>query len=244
MSHTLRSSLDDRRTRLAQAATIGGSLAVGSLVVDRLVDLFREDFFLYYGVSHSQYEQLRANADAALPLTLGQLTVAGIALTFVASFIYAERRRLRQASAIADACRCASREAVTQRLSRESLVDTFIARTSWFAGALWLLWILQTCAERWFGGFGWSLEYADWRSLLPLASVFGIAVLAAMVVALTSMVGLRAIEVLELVRARIAVARRTRAVRQAFVYRAHEVRRTVRELIGCDILSRPPPVVA
>ncbi|MCW2962464.1 MAG: hypothetical protein JWM90_2851 [Thermoleophilia bacterium] len=243
MTQPLRSNLDGR-FRLAQTATIAGSLALGTLVVQRLFELFREDFFLYYGVSENRYDKLRASADAVLPMTIGQLTIVGIATCFVFAFVRGERRRLRQAADIAVTCRHASREAVSTRLSRQAQFDTFIARTSSFAGVLWMLWLLQTCAARWFGGFGWGLEYADWRSLLPLASVFGIAVFAGMVAALVSMVGLRAIEVLELVRAVLRRIRRIAKLALGHAYAMHEVRRTVRELIGCDILSRPPPVYA
>lgn len=243
MTQPLRSNLDTR-FRLAQAATIAGSLALGTLVVQRLFELFREDFFLYYGVSDQRYEQLRASADAVLPMTIGQLTIVGIALCFVFVVIRNERRHLRQGVDIAHACRHDSREAISTRLTRQEQFDTFIARTSAFAGVLWMLWLIQACAARWVGGLGWGLAYADWRSLLPLASVFGIAVFAGMVAAIVSMVGLRAIEVLELVRGFLARRPRIRKLALGHAYEMHQVRRTVRELIGCDILSRPPPVYA
>lgn len=93
------------------------------------------------------------------------------------------------------------------------------------------------------GGFGLGIEYASWRSLLPLASVFGVCVLAGMLVATVSLVGIRAIYVLE--RALSYVARR-RLRRISTVRRPHHAfentARTIRERMGCDILSRPPPL--
>jgi hypothetical protein len=243
MTQPLRSSFLRRRSRLAQAATIAGSLALGTLVVHRLMEYFREDFFLYYGVSDRQYHELQQAARGELPLTLGQLTIAGIALAVVCWFLYSERRRLHQGTELDDACRCASREVVSSRMCRASMFDAFVTRTSAFAGILWVLWIAQSSTERWLGGFGWGLEYADWRSLLPLASVFGVCVFAGMLVALVSMFGLRAIQVLELVRA-LRARLRNRSERRPHPARTIASLRTFRELLGCDILSRPPPLAA
>ena len=74
----LRSSIDRRRYRLAQAGTVAGSIAVGSLVVNRLVAFFREDFFLFYGVNDAEYRLLQSNANGQLPLTVGKLMIAAI----------------------------------------------------------------------------------------------------------------------------------------------------------------------
>lgn len=237
----LRSSITRRRYRLAQAGTVAGSLAIGSLVVNRLVAFFREDFFLFYGVSDTQYRLLQENADGQLPLTVGKLMIAAVALLAVCAFVWSERRRLLQTCDLDRACKRRRTALVVERLSIGSLFDAFVTRTSAFAGVLLSLWLLQSSLERWLGGLGWGIEYADWRSLLPLASVFGVCVLAGMLVAAVSLVGLRAIHVLELVLARIAT--HIRVVRQIQVrYVVLRSVRTVRELIGCDILSRPPPV--
>jgi hypothetical protein len=128
-------------------------------------------------------------------------------------------------------------------MSFASLYDAFVTRTSLFAGVLLAVWLVQSCLERWLGGMGWSIEYADWRSLLPLASVFGLCVLAGMLVAAVSLVGLRVIHVLEVALRQVARRRWKRAttVRRPARWTLPAAR-TLRELIGCDILSRPPPV--
>jgi hypothetical protein len=245
MPDTHRSSLNRRRYRLAQSATVAGSLAVGALVVKRLVSYFRDDFFLFYGVDESAYSDLQLHADAQVPLTLGQLVIAAIALVAVVVFVAAERRRLKQGCEIDAACACRrkDREVVVERLRGESLFDVFVMRTSAFAGLLLAIWLLQSSLERWMGGLGLGIEYASWRSLLPLASVFGVCVLAGMLVASVSLVGMRAIYVLEHALARIR-QRRLRPV--STVRRPHHAfentARTLRELMGCDILSRPPPL--
>ncbi|MCB0878114.1 MAG: hypothetical protein KDC46_03950 [Thermoleophilia bacterium] len=242
MPNSHRSSITRRRYRLAQSLTVAGSIAFGALLVERLVAYFREDFFLFYGVDDSAYRDLQATTDARVPLTLGQLLVAAIAFVAVVAFIASERRRLRQSCALDRAGRSRSRHVVVERLRGASLIDAFVIRTSNFAGLLLSIWLLQSSLERWLGGLGLGIEYASWRSLLPLASVFGVCVLAGMLVAAVSLVGTRAIHVLEL-----AFARTNRRVRNASLqlplrFGPTDVARTVRELIGCDILSRPPPV--
>lgn len=245
MPFSHRSNISRRRFRLAQALTVAGAIAVGSLVVDKLVALFRDDFFLFYGVSDSEYVQLQQHANAQLPLTLGQLFVASIALVAVILFVASERRRVRQGCSLNDECRRSSRMLVVERLSITSLFDMFVTRTSAFAGLLLAIWLLQSSLERWLGGLGLGMEYADWRSLLPLASIFGVCVLAGMLVAGVSLVGLRAIHVLELTLARIATRfRRISSVLRRSAHAILDTRRTLRELIGCDILSRPPPLAA
>lgn len=240
---SLRSSIARRRYRMAQAATVAGSLAIGSLVVNRLVAIFREDFFLFYGVSDTEYRLLQETAAGELPLTVGKLMIAVIALVAVCGFVWSERRRLHQTCDLDHACRHRRTALVVERLSLVTLFDAFVVRTSAFAGILLSLWLLQSSLERWLGGLGWGIEYADWRSLLPLASVFGVCVLAGMLVAAVSLVGLRAIHVLELVLLRIGRRRYASGARR-IRYVVLESVRTVRELIGCDILSRPPPLAA
>ena len=245
MHDSHRSSISRRRYRLAQASTVAGALAVGSLVVDRLVSLFREDFFLFYGVTDSEYRVLQQNADARMPLTVTQFVIAAIALVAVVAFVTAERRRIRQACTLSTACRRRSRHLVVERLSASSMFDQFVLRTSSFAGLLLSIWLLQSSLERWLGGFGLGMEYGSWRSLLPIASIFGLCVLAGMLVAAVSLVGLRAIHVLEIALERIArrAQRITRVLRRP-AYALVDTTRTLRELIGCDILSRPPPLAA
>ncbi len=222
--------------------TVSGSVAVGSLVVQRLVAYFREDFFLFYKVDDSRYRHLQQVADAQLPLTFGQLLVASIALVSIIAFVASEQRRLRQSVSLSNACRRSSREVVYERLTGTSLIDAFVLRTSAFAGLLLGIWLLQSSVERWLGGLGLGMEYASWRSLLPLASIFGVCVLAGMLVASVSLVGMRAIHVLELAFARMMRRRTARPCRCARRRVADSATRTIRDLLGCDILSRPPPV--
>lgn len=244
MADSLRSNITQRRYRLAQALTVGGSLAVGTLVVSRLVAFFREDFFLFYGVDDVQYHTIQQQAAGQLPLTVGQLVISGIALFAVSWFVASERRRLRQSYDLDHARRARRRSVVVERLPIGTLFNEFVMRTSSFSGVLLGLWLVQTSLERRLGGLGWGLEYADWRSLLPLASVFGVCVLAGMLVAATSLVGLRAIHVLELVLLQISYRRRRRRIASTPrpVVRVLDSARTLRQLLGCDILSRPPPM--
>ena len=241
MIETHRSSLTRRRYRLAQAVTVAGSLATGSLIVTHLVDYFRDDIFLFYGVSDTEYSSLQQTAGSQLPATLGQLVVSSIALVAVCLFILMERRRVRQASDINRACRGRGRALFVARLSRESLFDAFVTRTSSFAGLLLAVWLLQSSLERKLGGLGWGLEYAGWRSLLPIASIFGLCVIAGMVVALCSLVGLRAIHVLEIARQAMSRRRRRPVSSPRPACNVLVTARTFRERLGCDILSRPPP---
>lgn len=230
------------RFRIGHALTITGSFAVGMLVVNRIVAGLHGDFSRFYGVSDDEYRALQEAADAQLPVTVGHFSVAVVALLFVCGFVAYERRRLRRLGSLDTALQGGSR-LVVERLSVASLFDTFVLRTSAFAGVLLAVWLVQTCLERWLGGFGWNIEYADWRSLLPIASVFGVCVLAGMLVAGVSMVGLRAISVLEVAFAsilRVAFARMCSAVRRGPRV-PEDSARTVRELLGCEILSRPPP---
>jgi hypothetical protein len=236
-----RSSLPRRRYRMAQAMTVAGSLSVGALVVHRLVAYFREDFFLFYGVDDTRYREMQEATNAQLPLTFGQLLVAVIALVSLVAFVAAERRRLRQSSRLSHECRRPSKMLVFERLTGASLFDVFVLRTSGFAGLLLAMWLLQSSLERWLGGLGLGVEYASWRSLLPLASIFGVCVLAGMLVAAVSLVGMRAIHVLELAFDRLR--RRRGEVRRPRAVRPMELRaRRVHDLFGCDALSRPPPV--
>lgn len=245
MPTSLSNSLAQRRYRLAQAATVAGSLALGTLVLNRLVDLFRNDFALYYGVSDRDVEVLRANVDAQVPLTLGQFTVTLVLFIAVFAFLWAERRRMRQAMAFDAIGRGRRTEIVVERVGPAVLYEQFVLRTSAFAGVLQTLWLLQVCADRWLGGFGWGLDYTGWTSLLPLASIFGLCVLAGMLVAAISLYGLRAISVLELALRSIAQRRVRRAAGRVSVRRhVRHTAHTFRERFGCDILSRPPPVLA
>lgn len=244
MPDSLRSNLDQRRYRLAQAMTIAGSLAVGSLVVENLFSVFRADFFLFYGVSDTQYHAIREAANSRVPLSVGTFMVGLVAFVVVCGFVTAERRRLRQQCDIDQVCRRRRSSIVVERMSMQSLFDAFVTRTSAFAGVLLAIWLLRSSLERALSGYGWGMEYADWRSLLPLVSVFGLCVLSGMLVAAVSLVGLRVIHVLERTLATIFRRRtRTRVLVQRKYSSAVDALRTLRERIGCDILSRPPPVM-
>jgi len=244
MPTSLRNTIVRRRFRLAQAIIIAGSLALGLLVLGRLVDFFQADFFLYYGVPETELHQISEQADARMPLTVGWIAIAAMALAVIAAFVRSEHRRVRQAGELDAHCRqqCAA-VVVEQRVGLHEMFDQFIARTSGFAGLLFSVWLLQSSFERYLSGNGLGLEYADYRSLLPLASVFGLCVLVGMLVSAISMVGLRAIHVLEAALAGFLRSFRVAIVRAALPH-AIVFRRTFRELRGCEILSRPPPAFA
>ena len=243
MPESLRNSIAQRRFRLAQTIIVAGSLALGLLVLTRLVDVFRTDFILYYGVTHTEYDALQQTAAARFPFTVGQMAITLLALSIVAWFVRCEQARLRQSGVFSDHCRGGRLSLVTARPTFAAMFDQFVQRTAGFAGLLFSVWLLQTSFGRWLGGFGLGLEYANWRSLLPLASIFGLCVLVGMLVAAISMVGLRTILLLEAVLAKIQHRPRRVTARPALP-RTVAVRRTFRELLGCDILSRPPPAFA
>ncbi|MCW2949410.1 MAG: hypothetical protein JWN41_423 [Thermoleophilia bacterium] len=243
MPASFRNSIVHRRFRVAQAIIVAGSLALGLLVLSRLVDYFSTDFFLYYGVPDSATRDLQAVADARFPLTVSQFAIVAIALAVTFLFVRSEQRRLAQAGELDTHLSRRSRAVVVERATVDMLFDQFVTRTAAFGGLLFSVWLLQTSFERWLGGYGLGLEYVDWRSLLPLASVFGLCVLVAMLVAMISMVGLRAIHVLEAVLAGV-LGRIRREIRSAARPATRSVARTFRELRGCEILSRPPPIAA
>lgn len=240
MPESLRNSIVSRRYRLAQTIIVAGSLALGLLVLSRLVDMFRSDFFLYYGVSDTDYHSLQQTAAARFPITMGQFAIALLALAVTAIFVRSEQVRLRQAGELSDHCRDGRLSLVTSRPTFAAMYDQFVQRTAGFSGLLFSVWLLQSSFERWLGGFGLGLEYVNWRSLLPLASIFGLCVLVGMLVAAISMVGLRTIMLLEAVLAAIQHRARRVVSRPALPCTLAQ-RRTFRELLGCDILSRPPP---
>lgn len=243
MNQAYRNSIDNRRFRLIQAAMVAGMVALGSLVVDRLVEFFREGFFLFYGIPDTEFSQLEHIADARLPLTVGQLIVALTALIMVIVFVAAERYRLRQYTALRSINVSKSSAVVSKSLSLRDYFDLYVLRTSSFAGLLLSLWLLQSSLERWLGGYGLGIEYASWHSLLPLASVFGVCVLVGMFVALISMVGMRAIHVLELALNRLKERKPKLEWKQPSGHDSTRLVRTIRELLGCEILSRPPPLL-
>ena len=245
MPDTTHSSLTHRRYRLAQVVVATGSLAIGSMLVSRLVAFFRADFFLYYGVSEQDLHEAQRVFDSGLPITASQLMVATLALLGTCAFVWLERRRVQQDDDRARTCRGGRVHVVERRLGSRHLLDTFVLRTSMFAGILLLLWLVQSCLERWLGGLGWGLQFHTWTNLLPIASVFGVCVLAGMVVAAVSMFGLRTILLLERVLAELERhARNCSTQLRRPAHAALRTVRTVRERIGCDILSRPPPALA
>jgi hypothetical protein len=245
MSDSILTNTTRRQYRLAQCVVVVGSLAVGSLVVDRLVDALHESFFLYYGISDARFDQLQHVGSSDNPLRIGHLTVAIIALLGTVAFVMLERRRLRRLDAMQAECASDERTMRTELVGARTLFDLFITRTSAFAGVLLALWLLQTSFERFLGGAGWGLEYVDWTSLLPIASVFGVCVLAGMIVAVASLVGLRAIHVLEWALRSIRTMRlRNASRRQPVAWFDIDRIRSFRDLFGCDILSRPPPACA
>lgn len=242
MIDSLSSSFNLRRYRLAQVVIVFGSFAVGLVVLAQLWDLLHDDFYAYYGAADLESAMRQDSMEAQLPFTLTQVALAFSALVGVFWFIGSERRRVRASVSIDDACRCRDSHLVIERPTFAAIFDEIVVRTSAFSGLLLAGWLLQTSLLRRVVGLGWGIEYADWRSLLPIVSVFGLSVLVGLFVACFSVVGLRAISVLELVFTRMRERRTRGEVRQPRRRWDRGIAaRTLRDLIGCDILSRPPP---
>ena len=255
MPNSLHTNITERRFRVAQIATIAGALSVGTIVVSELVEALRGNFELYYGITSSEVAHAEQVASAQLPVTVGQLLVAAVLLVTVLAFVASERFRLRRERELVEhcehrdvdesGCRRIQRKLVAEPIRGAALFDEFILRTSRFAFVLLSIRLLQISLERKLSGLGWGIEYADWQSLLPLASVFGICVIAGMLVAAVSLVGLRAIYVLEHSFRMLWI--RPRRAYGRLVVRRHCTdvpRRTLRSFIGCVIYSRPPPGLA
>lgn len=231
--------------RLAQAIVIVGSLAMGTLLVNRLVDLFSASFAAYYGVSNGLRDDQHFGAwgDVSLgelSLTSVQIAIALIATVGIAWFVTSERRRARRLAACHEDCARQGVALATRSLCGRELFDMFIVRTSAFGGILLTYWMLQSCLQHMVEGGGWQLGYDGWSSLLPLASIFGVCLLVGTFVALISMVGMRAIFGL---RAMFDSLRRQIMRIPAFASAwCNDLRvRNVRDLFGYEILSRPPP---
>ena len=241
-------SVASRQYRLAQGVVAIGALALGALVVDLLVDRWHESIFLYYGLEPGGYQALQ-QLDAGLPVSFGQFAVAVIASIGMLGFIASELWRARVHRNLEDECACACPRQgarsiiVAERLTLGEWYRQMVGRTSLAGGGLFAAWTLQMAFERWAGGHGWGLVYADVRSALPLVSIFGVCVLAGVIVALITIVGMRAVRVLQVLVEQ--VIRRLRAPRATRLRRGsyHPVL-ALRELLGVDILSRPPPVTA
>ena len=242
MTDSLSSRFHLRRYRLAQVVIVFGSFAIGLLVLAQLYDILHDDFYAYYGASDIDSIVQQESLEAKLPFTMTQVVMAFSAFVGVFWFVGSERRRVRRTSELDAAARCGSTYLAVERPSFSTIFDEIVTRTSAFSGLLLAGWLLQTSLLRRLVGLGWSIEYADARSLLPIVSVFGLSVLVALFVACFSVVGLRAITVLELVLTRMGSRNARGEVRQPRRQRAWEISaRTIRDLIGCDILSRPPP---
>jgi hypothetical protein len=243
MNDSLTSSFNLRRYRLAQVVVVFGSFAIGLLILAQLWDLLHDDIYSYYGAADIDSVVQQQSLEAKLPFTLTQVAIAFSAFIGIFWFIGSERRRVRESTTIDNVCRDRCSHLVVERPSAMAIFDEIVLRTSAFSGLLLAGWLLQTSLLRRLVGLGWGIEYADWRSLLPIVSVFGLSVLVGLFVACFSVVGLRAITVLELVLTRMGVRRRHAVARlrarRVFVNIAP---RTIRDRIGCDILSRPPPV--
>lgn len=239
MESARRHTVATREYRLASLLLVLGALSTGVLLLERLATVFQDSVFLFDGTNRALGDQLSAGA---LSLTLAQISVVVIALVGTAGFALIERRRLQRLHDLRSTCARPTRVAGVARLSTRQRFETFITRTSLSGGVLLLYWILQTSWERYQYGLGWSIQYADWTSLLPLASIFGLCLLVGTVVAVISMYGLRVIFALELMLHELT--RRTRRPFSLFQRRAAEHTRTARELFGYELLSRGPPMPA
>ena len=236
MTDMNQNTITARQYRMATGVLTIGSLAVGLLLLDRLIAHFITAISTYYGSSVVQ--RLAPGGGQIGSLTIGQWLVAAVSLVGLIAFVHGERSRAsringHQRSAAESGCM-----QIIERPDRGQLFDTFIRRTSGFAGVMLLCWVLEASYSRYIAGLGWGLGLESLTSMLSIASIFGLCVIVGLFVAAVSMFGLRVLATLQ---SSLRVVRR-RVTRVLVVQREGERRRTFRELFGIDILSRPPPV--
>jgi hypothetical protein len=223
--------------RVAAAAAIAGMLAFGMILLNIVTNAFREQIFLFYGLNDEEYAQ--ASTLMTEGLTLTHVAVVAALLFAVITFIVVERRRMAAANRISPI----DRVEVT-RLTARQLIDVYVVRASLMAGGLFSCWTMQQSTLRWRTGLEWNLAY-DPRSLLPIASIFGLCCLVGLLVAAISLVGIRAITQLEAIWMLVSRITRRRPVLAFRVWRKrkdeHWRHRDQRERFGLELLSRPPP---
>lgn len=242
MISNLSSRFECMRYRLVHLIVVIGALVLGLLILGNLYEHLRPDFQDYYGISGIETDTVNENLDALLPITVVQLIIGLFALIGTFWFIASERYRLRKKITHHKISMDKGNYVHVSRPSFSALFDELVLRGSAFAGLLMSGWLLQTSLERHLAGIGWGMEYEGWQSVIALASVFGLSVLVGVVVACFSMVGLRAITVLEIALSSI----RKRLLRNSDQklpkhWGSYISLRTIREVFGYEILSRPPP---
>lgn len=235
---TVHGNLSPRPYRLAQGVAVSGILALGTLVVDSTVDRLHAPLF---GASPAAWGASDELAALALPVTFGQLAVAVIGIIGALGFVVAEFQRVRAMRGCNRRCSEAARAVlVASRLRGAELRGCFARRSAAFAGLLFALWLLQSSFERWLGGLEWGMPAVGASSLLPLVALVGLCIAVGMVLAGCSMVGLRAIAVLEQLLQDV-IPRASRAPAQVVRLGRVAVRQHFADRFGCAILSRPPP---
>lgn len=242
VSSTPRHRFIARQYRLVTGVLTIGSLAVGMLLLERLVTRFHESFLTYYNVSTSGLQS--ASDVPAVSMSIGQFAVAVMALFGVISFVVIERIRIRRLALLERHCSRTEelRLPTIERPGLRELFDTFIRRSAFFGGVMLFSWVMQASYSNFVQGLGWGIQSDGWRTLLPLVSIFGLCVIVGLFVAFVSMYGIR---VLDTLRAILAAVTRTARERRIAVRRGAEcAQRTFRELFGIEILSRPPPARA
>jgi len=212
-----------------------GSMAVGLLLLDRLIAHFIGAISTYYG---NDVVQRLSTGDYNLgSFTIGQWLVAAVSLIGIVAFVHAERVRMSRVSGHQRHAASTGCMQVIERPCRLHLFDTFVRRTSGFAGIMLLCWVLEASYSRYIAGLGWGLGLDSVSSVMSIASIFGLCVVVGLFVAAVSMFGMRVLATLRLAFAVL----RPRANFVSVEYWLSERRRTFRELFGVDILSRPPP---
>ncbi|MBC7643605.1 MAG: hypothetical protein H7123_00660 [Thermoleophilia bacterium] len=236
MTDSTQQTITARQFRIATGVLTIGSMAVGLLLLDRLIAHFIGAISTYYG--NDVVQRLSAGGPDLGSLTIGQWLVTAVSLIGIVLFVRGERIRMHKVNGhqrLAASTGCLQ---IIERPCRLHLFDTFIRRTSGFAGIMLLCWVLEASYSRYVAGLGWGLGLNSLSAVMSIASIFGLCVLVGLFVAAVSMFGMR---VLATLRTTLTIVR-ARASYVAAMFWLGGSRRTFRELFGVDILSRPPPV--
>jgi hypothetical protein len=217
-----------------------GSLALGALLVDRLAFSLRDTLSTFYGV---ESDAIDSTATVAGSLGVGEATAATIALLTSIAFIATERRRIRRLRAAAADIARANRLRTVERLGLADRLEMLVGRASVYSAVLMGAYVFDASFERYLSGLGFGLDITEWRSVLPLASIYGLCVIAGLLTAGISLFGLRVLTSLQ----QLGGVLLRRAHRRVVVLPRPDLSTPTlgfAEMLGTTLLSRPPPVGA
>ena len=235
MSQPTSSTVTTRQYRMAHAILTLGVLAAGMLMLESLITRFHDGLLMFYGISEADFRV--GDHVAGLSMSIGQFFVAVIGIIGIIGFIINERVVLSRRAAEGTAERV-----VVTKLPIDVVARTYVKRCIVFSDVLLTGWLLQASYINMREGFGWGLGFSGWKSVLPIMLIFGFCIGVGLIAAAISMLGLRAIQLLEAMIhgiVRCTVHRAQRVVWQEGIDSP-----TARQRFGLDILSRPPPMCA